>query len=148
MPLLVVSAYTGTFNNGTWSGYISGACQNGTCNNNQPPYWHDFGSILNFTQYVFSGQGMVQGDISRTEPNWQYDDFWAPDYWKNPKQFCSQQQCPFGLSDFFGNPTNGYFKNKRPYQPITPQTYQAGDFVNLIGFGGQSASEPPDEETP
>ena len=148
VPLLVVSAYTGTLNNGNWSGYISGACQSGTCNNEQAPYIHDFGSILNFIQYVFSGEGMTQGDISLTAPNWQYDDFWAPDYYANNVLKCSPQTCPFGLSDFFGNPTTGYFKNKRPFQAITPQTYQAGDFVNLIGFGGESASEPPDEETP
>jgi hypothetical protein len=46
VPLLVVSEYT-------QAGYVSGACQNGSCNNDTFPYQHDFGSILAFTEYNF-----------------------------------------------------------------------------------------------
>ena len=137
VPLLVVSAYTGT----NTTGYISGPCQSGVCSNNKPPYWHDFGSVLNFTQYVFSGfSGMTQGGIGPS--NWLFDDYWAPDYWNNPKGDCTQQVCPYGLSDFF------HFSQKRSFKKITAQTYQGSDFVNLSAFGGMSASEAPDEETP
>jgi len=145
VPLLVVSAYTGTYNNGNWSGYISGTRSQG---GEAPPYVHDFGSILNFIQYVFSAQGMVQGQISQTYPDWAYDDFWAPDFYLNGVEKCPRQTCPFGLSDFFGNPKKGYFKNRRTFMQIQPQTYQPSDFVNLSAFGGPSNTPPDDEETP
>ena len=51
VPLLVVSAYTGVLNNGTYSGYVSGACALGSCPNNVFPYVHDFGSILAFIEW-------------------------------------------------------------------------------------------------
>jgi hypothetical protein len=57
VPLLVVSPYTGTYKNGTYSGYVSGACGASplpACPNKVPPYLHDFGSILRFTEYNFS----------------------------------------------------------------------------------------------
>jgi len=101
-----------------------------------------------FIQYVFSNQGMVQGNISQTEPEWRYDDFWAPDYYANGVKNCSQPTCPFGLSDFFGNPTIGYFKNKRTFTQIPPQTYQPSDYTNLSSFGGLANNPPDDEETP
>ncbi len=107
---------------------------------------HDFGSILNFIQYVFKNQGMVQGDISTTQPQWQYDDAWAPDYWGSPKPLCTQQQCPFPLFDFFGNPTIGYFTNKRKFTAIQPQTYQPSSFVGLGAWGGNNEAD--DLETP
>lgn len=136
VPLLVVSAYTGTNS----AGYISGACQLGVCSNDKPPYWHDFGSLLNFTQYVFSGfTGMSQGGIGPS--SWLFDDYWAPDYWNNPNAFCSQQTCPYGVSDFF------HFNQKRSFKPIPTEKYQPSDYVNLSAFGGMSGSEPPDEET-
>ncbi len=145
VPLLVVSAYTGTYNNGKWSGYISGTSGQG---GEVPPYIHDFGSILNFVQYVFSAQGTVQGEISQTSPDWAYDDFWAPDFYLNGVEKCPAQTCPFGLSDFFGNPSSGYFKNPRPFQKIKPQRFQPRNFFNLSAFGGPENNPPDDEESP
>jgi len=55
---------------------------------------------------------------------------------------------PFGLSDFFGNPTTGYFKNKRMFTNIWPQTYQPSDYTNLSSFNGLLNNPPDDEETP
>ncbi len=54
--------------------------------------------------------------------------------------------CPFGLSDFFGNPTVGYFKNKRRFTQIQPQTYQPSSFVGLGAWGGNNEAD--DLETP
>jgi hypothetical protein len=81
VPLLVVSRYT-------QPKYVSGACS-GTCQGNgQPPYQHDFGSILRFTEVNF---GLGQIDISGDNG---YADINAPD-----------NNHPAGnvpLSDFFG----------------------------------------------
>ncbi len=131
VPLLVVSAYTGT----NTAGYISGACQGGSCQNDKAPYQHDFGSILNFIQYAF---GMPQGEIG--PQNWLFDDYWAPDYYGNGS--CQQTTCPYGLSDFF------HFGQSRSFKHISPQRYQPSDFVNLSAFGGLSNSVVPDDETP
>jgi hypothetical protein len=140
VPLIVVSAYTP-------AGYISGRCVPSTnglnngdvCVNNHAPYCHDFGSILNFTEYVM---GLPQGGISGTgtTDNWWYDDSWAPDYYKSGFSGCTQQRCPYGLSDFFdftASPTAF-----TPAQTLTNHTQQ--DFINLVG--GQP--EDPDDETP
>jgi Phosphoesterase family len=133
VPLLVVSAYTGT----STAGYISGPCQSsGNCQNNKAPYQHDFGSILNFIEYAF---GLPQGGIS-PNLNWSYDDFWAPDYYFNGSCQGNQHLCPYGLSDFFN-----FSQAPRPFKRIEPITYQPSDFVNLSGFGGVSL--PPDTET-
>jgi len=50
------------------------------------------------------------------------------------------------LSDFFGNPTVGYFKNKRRFTQIQPQTYQPSSFVGLGAWGGNNEAD--DLETP
>jgi phospholipase C len=61
VPFLVVSEYTGgNLQNGS---YISGACGPGfsaSCPNMAPPYVHDFGSILKFTEYNFGLQNIDQ----------------------------------------------------------------------------------------
>jgi hypothetical protein len=140
VPLLVVSAYSPK------KGYISGPCVPSTdginngdvCLNNKPPYWHDAGSILNFTEYVM---GLPQGGISQT-PSWNYDDFWAPDYWANGSCGRNQQLCPFGLSDFFN-----FKQSPNSFTNIAPITYQPSDFVGLSGFGGPSNTQDPDLET-
>lgn len=141
MPLLVVSAYS------PQKGYISGPCVPSTngvnngevCLNDKPPYQHDFGSILNFTEYVM---GLPQGGISQTGPQWFYDDYWAPDYYKSGSKGCTQQLCPYGLSDFFN-----FTQGPSPFTYVTPITYQASDFVNLSAFGGLANSQDPDLET-
>ncbi|HXM19838.1 MAG TPA: alkaline phosphatase family protein [Terriglobales bacterium] len=138
VPLIVVSAYTP-------AGYISGHCTPSTngqnnaevCLNNKPPYWHDFGSILNFTEYVM---GLPQGGISKTGPAWFFDDYWAQDYYKSGTPGCTQQLCPYGLSDFFN-----FGAAPVAFTPVQALTYHtAQDFINLVG--GQP--EDPDNETP
>src|SRR5580704_5047038 len=47
VPLLVVSPWTP-------AGYVSGPCDASGCNKNTPPYRHDFGSILRFTESNFN----------------------------------------------------------------------------------------------
>jgi hypothetical protein len=140
VPLLVVSAYLPK------KGYISGPCTPSTdglnnsevCLNDKPPYQHDFGSILNFTEYVM---GLPQGGISQTQ-GWNYDDFWAPDYWANGSCSKNQQLCPYGLSDFFN-----FAQGPNSFTSIAPITYQPSDFINLSGFGGPGNAQDPDLET-
>ena len=84
VPLLVVSAYAK-------QGYISGACQPGSCPNELQQYIHDVGSILNFIEYAF-GTG---GEIS---PNYHYADYFAPD---GPVVCGTKCPLPYSLADFF-----------------------------------------------
>jgi Phosphoesterase family len=56
VPLLVVSPWTGTPTQSGYTGYVSGACGASPlppCPNKIPPYIHDFGSILRFTELNF-----------------------------------------------------------------------------------------------
>ena len=99
VPLLVVSAYAKY-------GYISGQCgvSGQSCPNLQVPYVHDFGSILNFVEWAFGTGGnplYFQGYNPGTgiSPQYLYADALAPDQPNAPG--CSQQTCPYGLSDFF-----------------------------------------------
>jgi hypothetical protein len=126
VPLLVVSAYTGTYSNRNWSGYISGALPP-YGPGEQRPYVHDFGSILNFVEYAF-GQGgkpiTLNGGIY---PNYPYADYYAPD---GPNvQGCNQTLCPYSLADFFPN----NFQN--PLRIFTP-------FTQGVNYPGQCFIEP------
>jgi hypothetical protein len=81
VPLLVVSPYTQAHT-------VSGACSGGTCQSDKPPYQHDFGSILAYTEKNFNLPTIDQGDSTG------YADLNAPD-WK-----------PAGnipLQEFFGS---------------------------------------------
>jgi phospholipase C len=96
VPLLVVSAYNYRPSGST--GYISGVCgQPGqpSCPNEQQQYIHDFGSILNFTEYVFGTGGNSLGEIDPY--GYHYADHWAPDAFPS----CPKATCPYSLSDFF-----------------------------------------------
>jgi phospholipase C len=66
VPLLVVSAYAK-------QGYISGKLPT---QGENPPYIHDFGSILNFIEYVFGINGNPMGTIGDSQ--YPYADFFAP----------------------------------------------------------------------
>jgi hypothetical protein len=106
VPLLVVSPYTGTYKNGTYSGYISGACGatgQPTCPNKNFPFEHDFGSILAFTEYNFK-MPFIDGP-----PDDGYADWNAPDWGVN------RNNIP--LSDFFPLPVN----QPRPFVSIPTQ---------------------------
>ena len=110
VPLLVVSAYTGTYQNGNWSGYISGACGSSPlppCPNKQQPYVHDFGSILNFIEYAFGQNGQSIAPPGGIYPTYPYADYFAPD----GPAVCEPTICPYSLSDFFnfsGGPTTSH----------------------------------------
>jgi hypothetical protein len=110
VPLLVVSPWTGTENpNGTYSGYVSGACGASPlppCPNNVPPYLHDFGSILAFTKNNFN---LPFIDL----PDKGYADYNAPDW-------SSDHQTYVPLSDFFSLP----LRQPRGFTHInTPELY-------------------------
>jgi len=85
VPLLVVSAYTGTYNQQTktYSGYVSGACGASplpSCPNfgQNKLYVHDFGSILAFTEWNFK---IPIGSIG--QDNYPFADNYAPELPKN-----------------------------------------------------------------
>ena len=105
VPLLVVSPYTGTYKNGTYSGYVSGACGASPlppCPNKNFPYEHDFGSILAFTEYNFK-MPFIDGP-----PDNGYADYNAPDWSTDHKTVVP-------LSDFFPLTT------PRPFVSISTQ---------------------------
>jgi hypothetical protein len=79
VPLMVVSAYTGTPGQNGVTGYVSGACNASTCPNfgtqtNPTLYTHDFGSILAFTEWNFK-MPFIDGP-----PDNGYADYNAPDW--------------------------------------------------------------------
>jgi phospholipase C len=102
VPLLVVSPWTGTPTQNGYTGYISGACGASPltpCPNNVPPFVHDFGSILRFTEHNFT--------MPQIAPPY-YADANAPDL---------QPPGNIPLSDFFPLPLN----QPRPFVPISTQ---------------------------
>jgi len=127
VPLLVVGAYAGTYNNG-WSGYISGACPGGNCQGQEkPPFVHDFGSILNFIEYAFGQNGKHLGDpggiggSNNNGTNYPYADWFAPDGPNGPN--C--QNCTYSLSDFFH-----FDKTPRTFSVIQGAKYDTSCFLN------------------
>jgi Phosphoesterase family len=125
VPFLVVSAYTGTYNQQTktYSGYVSGACQSpGNCQNEKPPYIHDFGSILAFIENNFLGSGEI-GQIN-SQNKYPFADAFAPDYAPPPNLHVP-------LADFFPLPQS----QPRPFQAIAlpPGAPGANYFLNYNG---------------
>jgi len=120
VPLLVVSAYTGVLNkDGTYSGYVSGACKSpGVCQNETFPYIHDFGSIVAFIENNFLGAG----EIGQINPQYKFADNFAPDF-KNGN---------VPLSDFFP------LAAARPFQQIIlPPSWQGYDANYFLNYNGQ-----------
>jgi len=144
VPMLVVSAYTP-------KAYISGAI--GTQGENLP-YVHDFGSILNFIEYVFgTGGNFLGGSAGIGDPNDPYADSLAPDGPNNPNCTQNPKQCPFGLSDFFGTPATGYFNptSKRNFTFISGTNYTTDCFIHpqnhpTTCFGSNFAAMDPDND--
>lgn len=122
VPLLVVSAYN-VHGTGSFKGYISGALP---AQGETPPHIHDFGSILNFVEYIFGSGGNSLPEID-AQNSYHYADFWAPDYWGN-LQYCSRQVCPYALSDFFN-----FTQPPTPPIWITPINCPASCFLNFTG---------------
>jgi hypothetical protein len=151
VPLLVVSAYN-VHGTGSFTGYISGACSSpGNCPNYKAPYIHDFGSILNFTEYALGTGGQplsFPGFLGKgISPQYAYADFLAPDGPNNPN--CSQQLCPYGLSDFFV-PNLNQNPTPTPFQTITLppvlQNYGAQYFEDYLANPGDPPPADPDDD--
>jgi hypothetical protein len=146
VPLIVVSAYTGTYNGTTWTGgYLSGACGvsgHPNCPNRVQPYVHDFGSILNFVEYAFGVNGKPIGNLAGISPSFPYADYYAPD---GPNEY---PQNPWALYDFFQYGAQNNWLNPRGFTPITA-TYGAGCFIkpSATTCWGQNfqASDPDDD---
>lgn len=131
VPFMVVSEYTGTYNQRThtFGGYVSGACgpgqQQKTCPNLSPPYIHDFGSILAYTEWNFS-LPFIDG------PDKGYADYNAPDW-------DLKHQAP-PLSDFFGL----YPNNPRPFVRIKT-TFPASNFFTFYTDNNLQPTGPDDD---
>jgi hypothetical protein len=84
-----------------------------------PPntYCHDFGSILNFIEYVFGSGGVPLGGTGGISPNYLYADRLAMDY-------VPGQRGSYSLSDFF----NFNQSNTLPFYPITGAKYRPACF--------------------
>jgi phospholipase C len=106
VPLLVVSAWTP-------QGYVSGSPSQAV-----QPYVHDFGSILNFTEWAF---GKSQTSIGEISPNYHYADFLAPD-----APFSDNNITQYSLSDFFVSFSN----QPRPFTQIIGWKYDTSCFLN------------------
>jgi len=137
VPLLVFGAYVKQQT--STGGYISGACPNGNCQNQEkPPFVHDFGSILNFIEKVFG-----LGEIS---PGYHYADYLAPDAPNSPG--CTPQLCPYGLSDFF----NFAPPTPRSFSLIRGAKYDTSCFLSPTSaaapscFGATYAPSDPDDD--
>jgi hypothetical protein len=132
VPLLVVSAYAKP-------GHISGACgQSGqpNCPNEQLQYVHDFGSILNFIEWVLGNNQQFLGEI---EPNYHYADYWAADVYLSGN--CPKATCPYSLSDFFD------FSTAHTFQSISlPSGYTQYTAEWFEDFSG-TPTDPDDDAT-
>jgi phospholipase C len=122
VPLLAVSAYS------PHPGYVSGPVSNPLVCPNY--YCHDFGSILNFIEYVFGSNGKSLGTIGN--PNWPYADYFALD---------AQPSCPtctYSLADFFN------FKQSPTKFVEIPAPLPPSFFINFKGHYRQ----PDDDDDP
>jgi len=112
VPLLVISAYTQqTQGVEGFTGYISSLN-------------YDFGSILNFIEYVFGQSGNSLGQIGPLQ--YPYADTFAPDL---------LQGNAYSLSDFFD------FSQSHPFKTVTGAKYPPSYFINY-----QSAPHEPDND--
>ncbi len=128
VPLLVVSAYSPK------RGYVSGMAANNrvtSCPTTPSSrYCHDFGSILNFIEFVFGTKNKSLGEIY---PAYHYADYYALDGPNNST--CKPSTCPYGLSDFFN-----FALPPAVFTPISTP-YDANYFINYT-----AAPTPPDDD--
>ena len=128
VPLLVVSAYSPK------PGYVSGpAANNSVISCPTTPnarYCHDFGSILNFIEFVFGKGNKSLGEIY---PTYHYADYYALDGPNNTT--CKPAVCPYGLSDFFN-----FTLPPAAFKPISTP-YDAQYFITYTG-----EPKPPDDD--
>ncbi len=95
-----------------------------------PRYCHDFGSILNFVEFVFGNGNKSLGEIY---PAYHYADYYALDGPNNTT--CKPSVCPYGLSDFFN-----FALPPAVFTPISTP-YNADYFINYTG-----APQDPDDD--
>jgi hypothetical protein len=129
VPLLVVSAYAN-------QKYISGSLKTNPGGEN-PPFIHDFGSILGYVEYVFGLNAQFPSGIAGNQ-DCQYADYFAPD---SQTGGCPPTTCPYPLSSFFGT---AY----RTFVPITGAIYPSSCFQNPKSpscFGNNYPSDPDDD---
>jgi len=133
VPLLAVSAYN--YRPSGSSGYISGALPP-YGPGEVVPYVHDFGSILNFTEYVFG--------LGEVDPyGYHYADYWAPDAYTSGN--CGPLVCPYGLSDFFDFNQSPTTFATIPLPPLL-QEYTAQWFEDYGTHQGDRAPSDPDDD--
>jgi hypothetical protein len=132
VPLLVVSAWTP-------QGYVSGSPSQGEV----PPYIHDFGSILNFTEWALGQNQQPLGWPnypvgSGISPQYEYADFLAPDV----PPSCPPTTCQaWSLADFFVS-----FKNlPRPFTKIIGAKYPTSYFLNPSAYFLSYPADPDDD---
>jgi hypothetical protein len=117
-----------------------------TCPNNQPPFVHDFGSILNFTEYAFGQNGSPIGRPKGIYPTYPCADYYAPDG-PNNTNICSPATCRYSLSDFF---PNNFRDPPRTFTPFTQGVKYPGQcFVEpnvKACFGSDFTPMDPDED--
>jgi phospholipase C len=123
VPLLVISAYNV---NGT-KGYISGPSSNPTCPNF---YCHDFGSILNFIEFVF---GPANGRLPYIARQWPHADFFAQDTSSPPNNY--------SLYDFFN-----FHNNATPFIFVNGAKYSTSCFLNPASCFGADFPADPDND--
>jgi hypothetical protein len=118
-------------------GYISGPPANPNCSPGNS-YCHDFGSILNFTEYVF-GLGNPYGIGGSNYP---YADYLAPDA---PFSCASNCPSPYSLADFFNvfDPLQA-----RTFTPISGAKYPTTAFIshNPSRYFQNYPADPDDDE--
>lgn len=134
VPLLVVSAWTPP-------DYVSGSPSQG---GEVLPYVHDFGSILNFTEWALgqnqtplSWPGYAVG--SGISPQYPYADYLAPDV----PPSCPPTVCqPWSLADFFLPFNTG---NRRNFTKVTGWKYDTYKFLNPSQYFSTYPSDPDDD---
>ncbi len=128
VPLLVVSAYSPKH------GYVSGPAASSRITScpitPDSRHCHDFGSILNFVEFVFGKGGKPLGEIY---PAYHYADYYALDGPNNTT--CKASACPYGLAEFFN-----FALPPAVFTPISTP-YDASYFIN---YG--DAPTPPDDD--
>ena len=122
VPLLVVSAWTPR-------GYVSGSPSQG---GEVQPYIHDFGSILNFTEWAL---GKNQASIGEISPNYHYADFLAPDALFSCGTKC---QKPWSLYDFFVD----FSSQPRAFTNIIGAKYPTSYFLDPSAYFPSYPADP------
>jgi len=110
-------------------------------------YVHDFGSILNFTEWALGQGGVPLGWSQQTQwqginPSYWYADYLAPDAPYTCKTLCPQ---PWSLADFF---TDDTWQNKRPFfTQILGANYPTSWFLDPTQYFSPYPTDPDNDAT-